>query len=101
MVVAVVIPVILLNSRRAIEGNTPPPPAATEKTCPDGSKPSPATGNYSPRLQHDKMYVPLQTLAPQQACEDGSTPDANGICQDGSTAQQPSTPPSNTPPAQY
>ena len=30
-----------------------------------------------------------QTLTPQQTCQDGSTPSANGICQDGSIPQRP------------
>jgi hypothetical protein len=76
---------------------TPPPPtteettpqptaAATEQTCPDGSKPDPATGNCPPAATQQKL-APLQTLAPQQTCPDGSAPDAIGNC----------PPPTNTP----
>ena len=35
-----------------------------------------------------EQNLPPQTLSPQQTCQDGSTPSANGICQNGSTPQQ-------------
>ncbi|HJT47511.1 MAG TPA: hypothetical protein VJ729_04955 [Nitrososphaeraceae archaeon] len=56
----------------------PAPPATNEQTCPDGSKPDPATGNCPPAMQQN--VAPLQTLSPQQTCPQGSTPDANGNC---------------------
>jgi hypothetical protein len=48
---------------------------------PGNCKPPPATLT-------GQNVAPLQTLTPQQTCKDGSTPNANGICQDGSTPQQ-------------
>jgi hypothetical protein len=35
-----------------------------------------------------QQNVVPQTITPQQTCKDGSTPNANGICQDGSIPQQ-------------
>ena len=47
---------------------------------PENCSPPPATITEQNR--------PLQTLNPQQTCQDGSTPAANGICQNDSTPQQ-------------
>ena len=46
-------------------------------------------GNCSPPpATITEQNRPLQTLNPQQTCQDGSTPAANGICQNDSTPQQ-------------
>jgi hypothetical protein len=68
-------------------------PGTGSSTCLSNTPPAGRPTDTPPATPTQQKLAPLQTLSPQQqTCKDGSTPNANGICQDGSTAQQKTCP---------
>jgi hypothetical protein len=68
-------------------------PGTGSSTCLSNTPPAGRPTDTPPATPTQQKLAPLQTLTPQQqTCKDGSTPNANGICQDGSTPQQKTCP---------